>query len=83
MRVFVHNPSFTGNLRPGSSRTAVSELSGLAVTPPFFGICLTIEKLNVIAAALAALMELRGNDDPKLLEAAEKLREAVGLEERH
>lgn len=41
------------------------------------------EKLNVIAAALAALMESRGNDDPKLLEAAEKLREAVGLEERH
>ena len=41
------------------------------------------EKLNVIAAALAALMESRGNDDPKLLEAAKELREAVGLEERH
>ena len=41
------------------------------------------EKLNVIAAALAAPMESRGNDDPKLLEAAKELREAVGLEERH
>jgi low affinity Fe/Cu permease len=41
------------------------------------------EKLNVLAEGLAALMESRGRDDPGLLEAAEKLRESVGLEERH
>ena len=41
------------------------------------------EKLNVIADAMAALMESRGRDDPELLEAAEKLRGAIGLEERH
>jgi low affinity Fe/Cu permease len=41
------------------------------------------EKLNVLAEGLAALMESRGRDDPDLLEAAEKLRESVGLEERH
>lgn len=41
------------------------------------------EKLNVIAEAIAALMDSRGRDDPELLDAAEKLREAVGLEERH
>lgn len=41
------------------------------------------EKLNVIAEALAALMESRAVDDPALLEAVEDLREAVGLEERH
>ena len=41
------------------------------------------EKLNVIAEALAALMESRAADDPELREAAENLREAVGLEERH
>lgn len=41
------------------------------------------EKLNVIADALASLMDSRGRDDPDLLEAAEKLRDAVGLEERH
>jgi low affinity Fe/Cu permease len=41
------------------------------------------EKLNVIAEALAALMESRAHDDPELREAAENLREAVGLEERH
>ncbi|MGZ8736780.1 MAG: low affinity iron permease family protein [Nocardioides sp.] len=41
------------------------------------------EKLNVIADALASLMESRGRDDPQLLEAAEALRDAVGLEERH
>ena len=41
------------------------------------------EKLNVIAEALAALMESRAADDPRLREAAEDLREAVGLEERH
>lgn len=41
------------------------------------------EKLNVIAEGLAALMESRGADDPELLDAAHKLRDAVGLEERH
>jgi low affinity Fe/Cu permease len=41
------------------------------------------EKLNVLAEALAALMESRAADDPDLVEAVEKLREAVGLEERH
>lgn len=41
------------------------------------------EKLNVIAEALAALMESRAVDDPDLREAVEDLREAVGLEERH
>jgi low affinity Fe/Cu permease len=41
------------------------------------------EKLNVIAEALASLMESRAHDDPELQEAAENLREAVGLEERH
>jgi low affinity Fe/Cu permease len=41
------------------------------------------EKLNVIAEALAALMDSRAADDPTLREAAEDLREAVGLEERH
>lgn len=41
------------------------------------------EKLNVLAEALAALMESRAADDPALREAAENLREAVGLEERH
>ena len=41
------------------------------------------EKLNVLAEALAALMESRSESDPKLREAVEDLREAVGLEERH
>ncbi|WP_299931239.1 low affinity iron permease family protein [uncultured Nocardioides sp.] len=41
------------------------------------------EKLNVIAEALAALMDSRAADDPRLREAAEDLREAVGIEERH
>ena len=41
------------------------------------------EKLNVIAEALAALMDSRAADDPELREAAGNLREAVGLEERH
>lgn len=41
------------------------------------------EKLNVLAEALASLMESRAADDPDLEEAVEKLREAVGLEERH
>lgn len=41
------------------------------------------EKLNVIAVALAALMESSAADDPKLREATRELRDAVGLEERH
>src|SRR5690349_10617714 len=41
------------------------------------------EKLNVLAEALAALMESRAADDPDLEQAVDKLREAVGLEERH
>ncbi|KRE95421.1 hypothetical protein ASG76_07165 [Nocardioides sp. Soil774] len=41
------------------------------------------EKLNVLAEALAALMDSRAADDPELREAADNLREAVGLEERH
>ncbi|NYE36054.1 low affinity Fe/Cu permease [Nocardioides cavernae] len=41
------------------------------------------EKLNVMAEALASLMESRAADDPKLMEAVDDLREAVGLEERH
>jgi low affinity Fe/Cu permease len=41
------------------------------------------EKLNVLAEALAELMDSRAADDPKLREASDKLREAVGLEERH
>ena len=41
------------------------------------------EKLNVIAEALAALMASRAREDEELVAAVEKLREAVGLEERH
>ena len=41
------------------------------------------EKLNVLADGLAALMESRAADDPDLMEATQRLREAVGLEERH
>ena len=41
------------------------------------------EKLNVLAEAMAALMESRAADDPELREAAAELRDAVGLEERH
>ncbi len=41
------------------------------------------EKLNVIAEALAALMESRAAADPDLAPAAQRLRTAVGLEERH
>jgi low affinity Fe/Cu permease len=41
------------------------------------------EKMNVIAEALATLMESRANHDPDLHDAAERLRDAVGLEERH
>ena len=42
------------------------------------------EKLNVLAEALAALMEAQLTDDShELREAIDDLREAVGLEERH
>ena len=42
------------------------------------------EKLNVLAEALAALMEAQLTDDShELREAVDDLREAVGLEERH
>jgi len=41
------------------------------------------EKLNVIAEALGALMASRAVEDPSLERDVEKLREAVGLEERH
>jgi low affinity Fe/Cu permease len=41
------------------------------------------EKLNVIAEALSDLMDSRAADDPELAEPVEKLREAIGLEERH
>ncbi|MGH2942628.1 MAG: low affinity iron permease family protein [Solirubrobacteraceae bacterium] len=41
------------------------------------------EKLNCIVEALAALMASRAVEDPQLEDAVRKLREAVGLEERH
>jgi low affinity Fe/Cu permease len=41
------------------------------------------EKMNVLAEALAALMESQARSDPELDEAVQKLREAVGLEDRH
>ncbi len=41
------------------------------------------EKLNVIAEALAALMTSHAVRDPELGEAVTRLRDAVGLEERH
>ena len=41
------------------------------------------EKLNVLAEALAALMESRAIEDPNLKEAHKRLSDAVGLEERH
>ncbi len=42
------------------------------------------EKLNVIAEALSALMTSQAfTKDAKLQEAAERLRDSVGLEERH
>lgn len=41
------------------------------------------EKLNVLAEAVAALMESRAHEDPELQEATRKLRDAVGLEARH
>ncbi|NRQ50684.1 low affinity iron permease family protein [Aeromicrobium stalagmiti] len=41
------------------------------------------EKLNVLAEALADLMASRAQDDPALEESVARLREAVGLEDRH
>jgi low affinity Fe/Cu permease len=41
------------------------------------------EKMNVLAEALAALMASQARSDPELDEAVRKLREAVGLEDRH
>jgi low affinity Fe/Cu permease len=41
------------------------------------------EKLNVLAEAMAELMESQSRTDPELEGATQKLREAVGLEERH
>ena len=41
------------------------------------------EKLNVLAEGLAALMDSQSRDDPELEKATTKLRDAVGLEERH
>ncbi len=41
------------------------------------------EKMNVLAEALAALMESQARNDPDLEESVRDLREAVGLEDRH
>lgn len=41
------------------------------------------EKLNVLAEALSDLMASRAVNDPGLEESVDRLREAVGLEERH
>ena len=41
------------------------------------------EKLNVLAEALSDLMESQARQDPELRDAVRRLREAVGLEERH
>ncbi|MGB6161026.1 MAG: low affinity iron permease family protein [Pseudonocardiaceae bacterium] len=41
------------------------------------------EKLNVIAEALAELMSSEACKDPDLRDAVDRLRQAVGLEERH
>jgi low affinity Fe/Cu permease len=41
------------------------------------------EKLNVIAEALSDLMVSRARDDEDLHDAVRRLRDAVGLEERH
>jgi low affinity Fe/Cu permease len=41
------------------------------------------EKLNVLAEGLSDLMESRARQDPELEDAVRRLREAVGLEERH
>ena len=41
------------------------------------------EKLNVLAEALSDLMESRARDDDDLTDSVRRLREAVGLEQRH
>lgn len=41
------------------------------------------EKINVLAEALAALMDSHGTSNPDLRKAAAELRDAVGLEGRH
>ena len=41
------------------------------------------EKLNVLAEALADLMDHHASDSEELQESVQKLRDAVGLEERH
>jgi low affinity Fe/Cu permease len=41
------------------------------------------EKLNVLAEALADLMASRARDDEALGESVQRLRDAVGLEDRH
>ena len=41
------------------------------------------EKMNVLAEALAALMASHAQIDPELDDAVRKLRDAVGLEDRH
>lgn len=41
------------------------------------------EQLDVVAEALAALMDSAGASDPELRDAATRLRDAVGLEARH
>ena len=41
------------------------------------------EKLNVLAEALSDLMASQARKDPELEPAIERLRDAVGLEERH
>ncbi len=41
------------------------------------------EKLNVLAEGLSDLMESHARQDPELEDAVRRLREAVGLEERH
>ncbi len=41
------------------------------------------EKLNLIAEALSDLMTSQARQDPELEDAVVRLREAVGLEERH
>ena len=41
------------------------------------------EKLNVLAEALSDLMESRAREDDELTNAVQRLRDSVGLEERH
>jgi len=41
------------------------------------------EKLNVLAEALSDLMESQSHQDPSLTDSVRRLRDAVGLEERH